>query len=134
MWMCIGCLGSVLTSQYWCYQLKMMVGTHLGPHYLWWAPTDITEPQQVLWLDQPYSSYYDYKTNLSNSYQGTLKKQGLLLMSSKGYTACLRAHSEFVRRERGRERERVHGPGVLTLLELRVGCPGFSSFTLYQWI
>lgn len=102
-----------------------------GPTLVVVRPIDMTEPQQLLWLDQPYSSYYDYKTNLSSSYQGTLKKQGLLLLSSKRYKACLRAHSEFVKREGGREREQMHGPGVLTLLELRVGCPGFSSFTLY---
>lgn len=50
-------------------------------------------------------SYYDYKMHLSNSHQGTLKKQDLLLTSPGEYMAHPGLYRVVVGREREKERE-----------------------------
>ena len=73
------------------------------PRALSWAlgETSQTFPllQPVLWLYWPCGSYYDCKTHLSNSHQGTLKREDLLLRGPGGYTAYLGPHSDIMGRE-----------------------------------
>lgn len=68
--------------------LEMPGGTHLGPYYLRQAPTDISLTVSKVWLAQPCGSYYKCNPPFSSNDQRTLKIQGLLLPSPRGYTTC----------------------------------------------
>lgn len=46
-----------------------------GPcYYLWQVPPDMSPLEPMLWLDQPWSPYYDDKMHLGNNHQGALKR------------------------------------------------------------
>ena len=86
-----------------------------------------------MWLDWTSScgSYYDCKMNLSKNHQGTLEKQGSLLISPGWYIA----HNSHTERSWGVEDgETECESGVLPLLGSRTEYSGFHKLILYWWI
>ena len=77
----------------------------------------------------PCGSCYDCKMYLYSNRQGIFTNLDLLLTNPGGYMAHPGSHSEVTGRESKSETE--CRPGILPLLELRVGCLGFHGCILY---
>ena len=90
---------------------------------------DLSNLSQGCGWTSPCGSYYYGKRYLSNSHQGTLENQGLLLTSSEGTQAC---QGHTVRswqgggRGEGGEREKPE----ICLIGVEGGGPGFLRFML----
>lgn len=97
------CGDAVLVSAYkqWCYWLG-------GPWGHSWSCIICDKPYRIfsqclepmLWLDQPlWFLLYDCRTQLSNNFQGTLKKK-ICYSGSRGHMACPGPHSKVMNREK----------------------------------
>lgn len=69
--------------------------THPGQYYLWQASTDIAHPKANVVAEPALKVLNDCKTHLSENHQGTWERQGLLLTSRGGYTACPLPHKKL---------------------------------------
>ena len=56
---------------------------HPEPCCLWWTPQTCSYPQGCCDWTTPCGSYYDFRTHLSNSHQGTLKNRFITHKSQK---------------------------------------------------